>query len=114
MLQESNLGAFLICGKAVNRTFVRVATISWTGQPQTFFQKTLDKHLHLCYNNNRKKRKGQPKMPTFVEMYMNIYKKFGKDSKELAKYKNCYAMYSNNHKVMVRIYKTIIDKPKKI
>ena len=53
-------------------------------------------------------------MPTFVEMYMNIYKKFGKDSKELAKYKNCYAMYSNNHKVMVRIYKTIIDKPKKI
>lgn len=62
MLQESNLGAFLICGGAVNRTFVRVATISWTGKPQTFFQKTLDKHLHLCYNNNRKKRKGQPKM----------------------------------------------------
>jgi hypothetical protein len=23
-------------------------------------------------------------------------------------------MYGNNHKVMVRIYKTIIDKPKKI
>ena len=27
---------------------------------------------------------------------------------------NCYAMYGKNHKVMVRIYKTIIDKPKKI
>mgnify|MGYP003289455300 FL=1 len=53
-------------------------------------------------------------MPTYVEMYMNIYKKFGKDSKELAKYKNCYTMYGKNHKVMVRIYKTIIDKPKKI
>ena len=53
-------------------------------------------------------------MPTYVEMYMNIYKKFGKDSKELAKYKQCYTMYGKNHKVMVRIYKTIIDKPKKI
>lgn len=47
---------------------------------------------------------------TYLEMYTNILRKFGRDSKELQKYKEYYSMYSNNKKIMIKIYKIIIEK----
>ena len=47
---------------------------------------------------------------TNVEMYMNIYKKYGKDSMELNHFKNCFAVYKNQEKTLVRIYKIIMEK----
>ena len=47
---------------------------------------------------------------TNVEMYMNIYKKYGKNSMELNHFKNCFAVYKNQEKTLVRIYKIIMEK----
>lgn len=45
---------------------------------------------------------------TNVEMYMNIYKKYGKNSTELARFKHYSAIYRNQEKTLVRIYKIIM------
>ena len=43
-----------------------------------------------------------------TEMYMNIYKKFGKDSEQLQRFKKYLAIYMNKSHIMERIYKTIM------
>jgi len=43
-----------------------------------------------------------------TEMYMNIYKKFGKDSEQLKRFKKYLAIYMNKPHVMERIYKAIM------
>lgn len=45
---------------------------------------------------------------TNVEMYMNIYKKYGKDSNELAQFKLYFFDYGDKEEIMERIYKTIM------
>lgn len=45
---------------------------------------------------------------TYVEMYLNIYDTFGKDSKEIQQYKKFFELYKSNHKIMEKIYKVII------
>lgn len=44
----------------------------------------------------------------FFNMYMNIYNKYGKDSKELATFKKYYYMYQDKHHILVRIYRKIM------
>ena len=46
---------------------------------------------------------------TYVEMYVNIMRKYGKHSEQLARYKKYYFMYQDYHKVMVRIYNNIMN-----
>jgi hypothetical protein len=48
---------------------------------------------------------------TNVAMYMNIYKKYGKNSVELAHFKHYSAIYRNQEKTLVRIYKIIMKNP---
>lgn len=45
----------------------------------------------------------------FFNMYMNIYNKYGKDSKELTTFKKYYYMYQNKHHILVRIYENIMN-----
>jgi hypothetical protein len=47
---------------------------------------------------------------TYVEMYMNIYYKYGKDSAELRKFKEYSAIYQNKTNTMIKIYKNIMKK----
>ena len=47
---------------------------------------------------------------TFVEMYMDIYNKYGKDSPELKKYKLCQSMWYAKKHLVVRMYKIIMEK----
>ena len=49
---------------------------------------------------------------TYVEMYVNIMRKYGKTSEQLARYKKYYFMYQDHHKVMVRIYNNIMNEKK--
>ena len=45
----------------------------------------------------------------FFNMYMNVYNKYGKDSKELIAFKKYYYIYQNKHHILVRIYKSIMN-----
>ena len=47
---------------------------------------------------------------TFVEMYMNIYNRYGKNSPELKKYKLCQSMWYAKKYLVVRMYKIIMNK----
>lgn len=49
---------------------------------------------------------------TYVEMYVNIMRKYGKNSEQLARYKKYYFMYQDYHKVMFRIYNNIMNEKK--
>jgi hypothetical protein len=48
------------------------------------------------------------KQLTFVEMYMNIYNKYGKDSEELKRYKEFFHKYHTYEKVVYRVYLNIM------
>lgn len=49
---------------------------------------------------------------TYVEMYVNIMRKYGKHSEQLARYRKYYFMYQDYHNVMFRIYNNIINEKK--
>lgn len=49
-------------------------------------------------------------MITFLEMYKNIAKKFGKDSDEMRKFKDCYMRYQDKPHVVHRIYLNMMGK----
>ena len=49
---------------------------------------------------------------TYVEMYVNIMRKYGKHSEQLARYKKYYFMYQDYHNVMFRIYNNIMNEKK--
>ena len=49
---------------------------------------------------------------TYVEMYVNIMRKYGKNSEQLARYKKYYFMYQDYHNVMFRIYNNIMNEKK--
>jgi hypothetical protein len=44
----------------------------------------------------------------YVEMYMNIYNKFGKNSPQMKKYIECYHMYNKKPHVVQKVYKAIM------
>lgn len=46
---------------------------------------------------------------TFVQMYMNILKKYGADSPQMKKYKKYYHIYQNKKHIVVKIYKIIMN-----
>lgn len=48
-------------------------------------------------------------MPTYLDMYLSISKKFGKDSPQLEKYKSLLVRYFENKKVVYRYYKRIME-----
>lgn len=49
-------------------------------------------------------------MITFLKMYENITKKFGKDSDEMKKFKEYYMQYQDKPHVVRRIYLNIMSK----
>lgn len=49
-------------------------------------------------------------MITFLEMYKNIAKKFGKDSIEMKKFKEYYMRYQDKPHVVRRIYLNMMSK----
>ena len=49
-------------------------------------------------------------MITFLEMYQNIAKKFGKDSEEMRAFKEYYMYFQDKPNVVRRIYKMIMYK----
>ena len=49
-------------------------------------------------------------MITFLEMYKNIAKKFGKDSIEMKKFKEYYMRYQDKPHVVHRIYFNMMSK----
>lgn len=49
-------------------------------------------------------------MITFLEMYKNIAKKFGKDSEEMRKFKDYYMRYQDKPHVVRRIYLNMMGK----
>ena len=49
-------------------------------------------------------------MITFLEMYQNIAKKFGKDSEEMRAFKEYYMYFQDKPNVVRRVYKMIMDK----
>lgn len=49
-------------------------------------------------------------MITFLEMYKNIAKKFGKDSKEMKTFKDYYMYFQDRPRVVYRIYLYIMSK----
>lgn len=49
-------------------------------------------------------------MITFLEMYKNIVKKFGKDSIEMKKFKEYYMRYQDKPHVVRRIYLNMMGK----
>lgn len=44
----------------------------------------------------------------FTEMYMDIYNKYGKQSKELQRFKDVYRKYPNHTKILHRVYVIIM------
>jgi hypothetical protein len=44
----------------------------------------------------------------YVEMYMNIYNKFGKNSPQMKKYIECYHIYNKKPHVVQKVYKAIM------
>ena len=46
--------------------------------------------------------------PCYIDMYMDIYNKYGKNSKELKKYCELYFKYPQNKKLIYHIYKSIM------
>lgn len=49
-------------------------------------------------------------MITFLEMYKNIAKKYGKDSQELKTFKDYYMYFQDKPHVVYRIYLYIMSK----
>lgn len=49
-------------------------------------------------------------MITFLEMYKNIAKKFGKDSAELKTFKEYYIFFQDKPHVVRRVYQMIMTK----
>lgn len=47
---------------------------------------------------------------TFLEMYLNISKKYGKDSQQLKTFKDYYMYFRDKPNVVQRVYKMIMDK----
>ena len=48
------------------------------------------------------------KQITFLKMYMDIYNKYGKDSKEMKYFKDIYGRYPNHYKTLYRVYLNIV------
>jgi hypothetical protein len=48
------------------------------------------------------------KQVTFLKMYMDIYNKYGKDSKELKRFKDIYGRYPNHYNTLYRVYLIIM------
>lgn len=48
------------------------------------------------------------KVKYITEMYMNIYTKYGKQSKELQRFKGVYHKYPNHAKILHRVYVIIM------
>ena len=48
------------------------------------------------------------KQVTFLKKDMDIYNKYGKDSKELKYFKDIYGRYSNHYKTLYRVYLNIM------
>lgn len=47
---------------------------------------------------------------TYVQMYLNILNKYGKQSKEMKLYSDTYIYFRDNKKVIYEIYKIIMKK----
>ena len=47
---------------------------------------------------------------TFLEMYLNISIKYGKDSQQLKTFKDYYMYFRDKPNVVRRVYKMIMDK----
>lgn len=47
---------------------------------------------------------------TFLEMYLNISKKYGKDSQQLKTFKDYYMYFRDKPNVVQRVYKMIMYK----
>lgn len=45
---------------------------------------------------------------TFLEMYLNISKKFGQDSPQMNKFKEYFMQYKDKPHIVRKIYKTIM------
>lgn len=47
---------------------------------------------------------------TYVQMYLDILNKYGKDSKEMKLYSDTYIHFRGNKKVIYKVYKIIMKK----
>lgn len=47
---------------------------------------------------------------TYLQMYLDILNKYGKNSKEMNLYSDIYISFSNNKKVVYKVYKAIMKK----
>ena len=47
---------------------------------------------------------------TYMQMYLDILKKYGKDSKEMKLYSDTYIYFRGNKKVVYKVYKIIMNK----
>ena len=47
---------------------------------------------------------------TYVQMYLDILNKYGKDSKEMKLYSDTYIYFRENKKVVYKVYKIIMKK----
>lgn len=45
---------------------------------------------------------------TFLEMYLNISKKFGQDSPQMSKFKEYFMQYKNKPHIVRKIYQSIM------
>ena len=48
----------------------------------------------------------------YVEMYVNIKRKYGEHSEQLARYGKYFFMYKDHYKTMFRIYNNIMNEKK--
>ena len=47
---------------------------------------------------------------TYMQMYLDILNKYGKDSKEMKLYFDTYIYFKENKKVIYKVYKIIMEK----